>query len=55
MPGYRGDVAADGDIGRRASGNDSSDHKRAIAEASIMVVTVKLSKKLSAKKYSMHL
>lgn len=41
----------DGEIGRRASWNHSSDHKMAIAEGSIVaVMAVKLSKMFRAKK-----
>lgn len=41
----------DGEIGRRASWNDSSDQKMAIAEDStVAVMAVKLSKMFSAKK-----
>lgn len=53
IPGYRGDVTIGGEVERRASWNDSSDHKRTRAEASIMVVAVKLNNRFSAKKYSM--
>lgn len=39
----------DGEIGRRASWNDSS-HKMAIAEGNTVVMAVKLSEMFSAKK-----
>lgn len=48
---HRGWCNADGETGGRASWNDSSDHKMAIAEGSTMVVTaVKLSKRFNTKK-----